>query len=107
MTKENDLPMDRWAAIIVETYAAATRPPLPGHFCAELSQKLAGALRRAEAAGVRSAGWTDYVNPLLDEWEKSIGVVGPRLDTVDQSAGTVQMVKRSQADHPLRPFGGQ
>jgi hypothetical protein len=96
-----------WADIIAEVYAADTRPPLPRDLCAELSQNIASELAKAEANGVRGQGWTDYVNPLLDEWEKSSGVVGPRLHTVDETSGTVQMVQRSQADHPLRPFGGQ
>jgi len=107
MNERNDSQVARWADIIVEAYAAKTRPPLLGHLRAELNEKLADGLEKAEAAGVPGSDWTDYVNPVLDDWEQSTGVVGPRLQTVDASAGRVEMVQRSQADHPLRPFGGQ
>jgi len=73
----------------------------------ELGQKLAGALATADRNGVLDSAWPDFVNPLLDEWERATGLVGARLLTIDPSEGTVQMVERSQADHPLRPFGGQ
>ena len=96
-----------WAKIIARTYASETRPPLPGDRCAELVDRIAGELAKAEANGLPRSRWTDYINPLLDEWERSNGIVGPRLSSIDETTGTVQMLQRSQADHPLRPFGGQ
>jgi hypothetical protein len=97
----------RWAEIIVQAYAADTRPPLPDHLCARLTRELAAELDRAAGEGVPSTRWTEHVNPLLDEWERSVGVVGPRLRDIEVASGTALMAPRSEADHPLRPFGGQ
>jgi uncharacterized protein YmfQ (DUF2313 family) len=106
MTEDRDR-LARWGEAIAAAYAANARPPLPKDTIAELSQKLADALVRAEPDSIQGLSWPDYVNPLLDEWERSTGLVGPRLLMIHASAGTAQMVERSQANHPLRPFGGQ
>ena len=96
----------RWAKIIAAAYAADTRPPLPEHRLDQLAGELADALGAA-AAELPRERWADCVNPVLDRWELAIGLVGPRLRDVDVAAGTAVMAPRSEADHPLRPFGGQ
>ena len=101
------VPVARWADIIAVAYAADARPPLPEHLRDKLTSDLADALAKAVAASVPSARWADYVNPVLDEWERSLGVSGLRLHRVDAAEGTAVMAPRSEADHPLRPFGGQ
>jgi hypothetical protein len=98
---------ERWADVIVRSYAAHTRPPLIDDARSELREKVADELRRAEKAGAPSSTWANYINPLLDEWERSLGVAGPRLHAIEEAGGRVQMAHRSQASHPLRPFGGQ
>ena len=98
---------DRWAKLIAEGYAAGTTPPITPHLTDELRKRLADGL--TEAIGrAEGAGWADaHVNPVLDAWERRNHVVGPRLESVDEAAGTVHMAHRSEAGHPLRPFGGQ
>jgi hypothetical protein len=99
--------LDRWAEKIVEAYGAETTPPITPQLKDELRQHLASELTKAVSAHVSSSDWGSHINPLLDDWERHTGVVGPRLKAIDKTAGAVTMVARSQADHPLRPFGGQ
>ena len=107
MREGRDRRLAHWGDVIAEAYASGARPPLPKKMIEELSQKLADALATADRDGVRDSAWPDCVNSLLDEWEIATGLVGARLLTIGPSEDTVGMVERSQADHPLRPFGGQ
>jgi hypothetical protein len=98
---------EQWAEKIVEAYGAETTPPITPQLKDELRRHLAKELTKAVPLQVPSSDWGSRINPILDEWEKQTGIVGPRLTTIDETAGTVRMIARSQAAHPLRPFGGQ
>jgi hypothetical protein len=103
--------LDQWAADmaekIVQAYSIETIPPITSQLKNELQQHLAKELTKAVTARIPNPDWGSHVNPLLDDWEMHTGIVGPRLKAIDEMAGLVTMVVRSQADHPLRPFGGQ
>ena len=98
-----------WADTIADAYAEQTTPPVTPQLRDALRDRLAEALIPALMTRVPSGSWAkDVVNPVLDGWEKELrSVVGPRLERIDEAAGTVSMGQRSEADHPLRAFGGQ
>jgi hypothetical protein len=103
--------LDQWAADlaekIVQAYSIETIPPITSQLKDELRQHLAKELTKAVSARISNSDWGSHINPLIDDWERHTGIVGPRLKAIDEMAGLVTMVARSQADHPLRPFGGQ
>ena len=91
-----------WAGIVTEAYAAETRPPLTQDLAEQVRSALADALQ-AEPADRAEA-----LNAALDAFERELrSVVGPRVRTLDASAGTVAMEHRSEAGQPLRAFVGQ
>ena len=98
-----------WADRIATAYADETTPPITPQMRDALRERLAQALTPALMARVPSGSWAqDIVNPLLDEWERELrSEVGPRLERVEEAAGTVSMGQHSEAGHPLRAFGGQ
>lgn len=99
---------EEWAGLIAEAYAAKTRPPLTRNLVEDVRGVVADAIREAEAAGISGAEWCERVNLILDRSEMSLhAAVGPRLASIDDGAGTVLMVHRSEAGRPLRAFGGQ
>lgn len=96
------------SAVITDAYVAGTKPPL--------TKELTGKVRDAVLAACSDGAWTDAsrsddverINKALDQFEQVLDAVsGPRLVTVDASSGAVNMRHRSEADHPLRAFGGQ
>lgn len=97
-----------WSTIITEAYVAGTKPPL--------TEELAGRVRDTVLAVSKENAWTgasqsddiSRINEALDQFEQDLNAVsGPRLVTVDTLSGAVEMRHRSEADHPLRAFGGQ
>lgn len=95
-----------WPAVITDAYAAEARPPLTEHLREEIRTALAEAL--APQAGEETANVVQRANEALDAFEVRLrSVVGPRVDRIDEQAGAVAMKHRSEADHPLRAFGGQ
>ena len=96
------------SAIITDAYVAGTKPPL--------TKELTARVRDTVLAACSGSPWTDAsrpddierINKALDQFEQVLNAVsGPRLVTVDAGSGTVNMHHRSEADHPLRAFGGQ
>lgn len=91
-----------WAGIVTEAYAAETRPPLTQDLAEEVRSALAEVLRAGPADRIEA------LNAALDAFELKLrSVVGPRVRTLDDSAGRVAMEHRSEAGQPLRAFGGQ
>ena len=97
-----------WSSIITQAYVSGTKPPL--------TEELAGRVRDAVLAASNEGAWTDAsqsddiarINGALDEFEQDLNAVsGPRLVSADTVSGAVEMRHRSEADHPLRAFGGQ
>ncbi len=97
-----------WSTIITEAYVAGTKPPL--------TEELARRVRDAVLAASKESAWTGAsqgddiarINEALDQFEQDLNAVsGPRLVTADTLSGAVEMRHRSEADHPLRAFGGQ
>jgi hypothetical protein len=96
-----------WPTVIAAAYAAETRPPLTEDLLASIREKLAGALASNES-GRAEQGITDRANEALDEFEIALrSVVGPRVESLDEEVGVAVMKHRSEADRPLRAFGGQ
>jgi len=95
-----------WPVVISDAYAAEARPPLTEHLLEEIRAELAKAL--SGLAGEPPASRIQRANDALDAFEIRLrSVVGPRVDRLDEQAGAVVMKHRSEADRPLRAFGGQ
>ncbi|WP_336489516.1 hypothetical protein [Methylobacterium nigriterrae] len=61
-----------------------------------------------EASQIAGEACRAPVNAILGQCELMlIAAVGPRLVSIDDVAGAVCMMHRSEAGHPLRAFGGQ
>lgn len=99
-------PVD-WPTVIAAAYAAETRPPLTHDLIAQISGELGEALS-AGGEGEAAHGMLEHANEALDAFEIELrSVVGPRVESLDEEAGVAVMKHRSEADRPLRAFGGQ
>jgi hypothetical protein len=99
-------PVD-WPTVIAAAYAAEARPPLTEALLAQIRGELAEALS-ANPDGEATQDRLERSNEALDAFEIALrSVVGPRVDRLDEEAGIAVMKHRSEADRPLRAFGGQ
>ena len=99
-------PAADWADIVTDAYCADAKPPLTQ----ELADRVRDALAKAVAspAGDAPNSLMDRMNDALDAFETELrSVVGPRVTSLNEAAGTVAMKYRSEAGQPLRAFGGQ
>ena len=95
-----------WPAVICEAYAAEARPPLTEQLIAQVREELAQALSGASDQAAHDQA--ERANEALDAFEVALrSVVGPRVESLDEQAGVAIMKHRSEADRPLRAFGGQ
>lgn len=97
-----------WSAIISDTYVAGTKPPLTDDLTKKVRRAVSDAVSGRSGTGDFTSEDLAQVNEALDRFELALdAAVGPRIVSVDTVSGVVQMRPRSEADHPLRAFGGQ
>ncbi|WP_457105403.1 hypothetical protein [Methylobacterium sp. P5_C11] len=99
-------PAADWAAIVTDAYCVDAKPPLTQ----ELADRVRAALARTvdSPTGEAPNSLMDHLNATLDAFEIELrSVVGPRITSLDQGTGAVEMKHRSEAGQPLRAFGGQ
>jgi hypothetical protein len=97
-----------WATTIAGAYAAQACPPLTPELVEQVRDIIAEVVAEAQVAALPEAELCERINLTLDRTEMSLhAVVGPRVAALDNSAGTVRMMHRSEAARPLRAFGGQ
>jgi hypothetical protein len=97
-----------WSEIIAGAYAAGSKPPLTERLLAQVRETVQNACAKTD--GLTTFGSEDIarINESLDHFEQALHAVhGPRLVAVDIDSSVAQMCYRSEADHPLRAFGGQ
>ena len=97
-----------WSTTIADAYAAGSKPPLTEALLEQVRAIVLDACGKTESPNLFASEDIVRINQELDRFEQALHAVhGPRLVTVDTETGVAQMVYRSEADHPLRAFGGQ
>lgn len=97
----------RWADAVTRAYATDAKPPLTQDLVRQVHATLLEALKSAAGQGPLD-NVVDRLNAALDSFEVELGAVaGPRIASLDETAGSVVMEHRSEAGQPLRAFGGQ
>ena len=96
-----------WAGSIAEAYAAGAKPPLT-HDLAERVHRVVAEALDSESRRSTELSLLDGVNLALDHFEGDVrSIVGPRVSSLDEVSGRVEMRHRSEAGQPLRAYGGQ
>lgn len=97
-----------WSTTIADAYAAGSKPPLTEGLLEKVRAIVLDVCAKTDSPDTFGSEDIARINEGLDRFEQALHAVhGPRLDTVDIESGTAKMSYRSEADHPLRAFGGQ